>query len=78
MAIYQEGKTPPKTSEEQKVKGLRFDHKYFECIMQEDGFIELRPRADVEFVGLDEESGNMKFRIVGEDESPESDSQEEV
>ena len=67
MGIYQQGTEPPKIEEEKKVKGLVFEKEFYDNIMKEDGFVSVRPKADVEFVSVDEDKKTIEFKVVGTD-----------
>lgn len=64
MAIYQQGEQPPKTKEEQRIKGIRFSSEYFDNVLMPDGFVEVRPKANLNVSEV--KDGTLYTKVIGD------------
>lgn len=64
MGIYSEGQQPPKAKEEQRVKGLRFSKEYFDNVLMPDGFVEIRPKANLNVSEI--KDGTLYTKVIGD------------
>ena len=64
MGIYEQGTTPPKTEEKQRIKGIRFCSDIYDNVLMPDGFVEIRPKANLNVSEI--KDGTLHTKIIGD------------